>query len=204
VFCYDNAGVPTLEFTAWTNDTTRATALVMQDGVLSKTGALTRRYMGTFYTTSTTATEDSAANRYLFNYYNDKPRRLFNTLTAVRSTTSTSYAEISSEIRVAFLIGVSENPVALNITGGVGTTAGTNVRVSTAVAIDGTEVDAYSVMVQATATTESNPAIASYTNTIAVGRHYATLFGKVSSGTGAWIGSGTTAGRTCLSGTINA
>ena len=70
VFCYDNAGVPTLEFLAWTNGTTRATALALQNGVLSKTGALTRRYLGTFYTTSTTATEDSAAKRFLWNYYN--------------------------------------------------------------------------------------------------------------------------------------
>ena len=43
VFCYDNAGTPTLEFLAWTNDTTRATALVYQDGVLVKSGATTRR-----------------------------------------------------------------------------------------------------------------------------------------------------------------
>lgn len=76
VFCYDNAGTPTLEFLAWTNNTTRATALVMQDGVLCKTGALTRRYLGTFYTTSTTQTEDSAANRNLYNFYNQAPRKL--------------------------------------------------------------------------------------------------------------------------------
>lgn len=49
VFCYANLGVPTLEFLVWTNDTTRATALTLQDGVLVKTGAATRRYLGTFY-----------------------------------------------------------------------------------------------------------------------------------------------------------
>ncbi len=49
VFCYANSGIPTLEYLAWTNDTTRATALVLQDGILCKTGALTRRYLGTFY-----------------------------------------------------------------------------------------------------------------------------------------------------------
>jgi hypothetical protein len=46
IFCYDNAGTPTLEFLDWTNATTRATALVRQDGVWCKTGALTRRYLG--------------------------------------------------------------------------------------------------------------------------------------------------------------
>lgn len=70
VFCFDSSGVPTLEFLAWTNATTRATALVQQNGVWSKTGALTRRYLGTFYTTATTTTEDSKANRFLWNASN--------------------------------------------------------------------------------------------------------------------------------------
>lgn len=53
IFGYNNAGTLTLEATAWTNDTTRATALVRQNGVWSKTGALTRRYLGTIRTTAT-------------------------------------------------------------------------------------------------------------------------------------------------------
>lgn len=76
VFCYDNAGTPTLELLAWTNATTRATALVYQNGILSKTGALTRRYLGTFYTTSTTTTEDSLLKRFLWNYTNRVQRRV--------------------------------------------------------------------------------------------------------------------------------
>ena len=76
LFVYDNAGTLTLEATAWTNDTTRATALTTQDGVYVKTGATTRRYLGTFYTTSTTTTEDSAANRYLWNVDNRVARSL--------------------------------------------------------------------------------------------------------------------------------
>jgi len=35
--------------TAWTNDTTRATALILQDGINLKSGDLTRRFVGTFY-----------------------------------------------------------------------------------------------------------------------------------------------------------
>lgn len=118
VFCYDNAGVPTLEFTAWTNTTTRATALVRQDGVLSKTGALTRRYMGTFYTTGTTTTEDSVANRYLWNYYNRKLRSM------VRKETTASWSYATATYRQAngaaanqlnFIIGVSEDIVSAQV-----------------------------------------------------------------------------------------
>ncbi len=67
VFAYNNAGVVACEILAWTSKTARATALVLQDGVLSKTGALTRRYLGSFHTTATTTTEDSLVKRLLFN-----------------------------------------------------------------------------------------------------------------------------------------
>lgn len=57
IFIYNNAGVPALEALVWTNDTTRATALVLQDGVLCKSGALTRRYLSTIYTSATGQTQ---------------------------------------------------------------------------------------------------------------------------------------------------
>lgn len=75
VFLYDNAGTLTLELTAWTNDTTRATALTTQDGVYVKTGATTRRYLGTIRTTGTTTTEDSASKRLVWNQYNRVERQ---------------------------------------------------------------------------------------------------------------------------------
>lgn len=70
IFVYLNAGVPTLERVAWTNSSTRATALTTQNGILVKSGDATRRYVGSFLGTSTTQTEDSVGRRYLFNYYN--------------------------------------------------------------------------------------------------------------------------------------
>ena len=77
VFAYDNAGVVALELTAWTNDTTRATALVLQNGVYSKTGALTRRYLGSFRTTGVSGqTESSLTTRYVANYDNCVPMPL--------------------------------------------------------------------------------------------------------------------------------
>jgi hypothetical protein len=76
VWLYDNAGTLTLELLAWTDGTTRATALALQDGVYVKTGATTRRYLGTIYTTATTTTEDSASKRYVWNYYNQVPRTI--------------------------------------------------------------------------------------------------------------------------------
>jgi hypothetical protein len=70
VFLYNNSGTLTLETLIWTNDTTRATALVLQDGVLVKSGATTRRYLGTIRASGTNTTEDSAARRFVWNFYN--------------------------------------------------------------------------------------------------------------------------------------
>lgn len=77
IFAYNNAGTVTLEAVNWTNDTTRATALTRQDGVLVKTGATTRRYLGTGRTTSVSGQcEDSTTKRLLWNMYNQTARRL--------------------------------------------------------------------------------------------------------------------------------
>ena len=71
VFIYDNSGTLTLDLTAWTNDSTRATALTRQDGVLVKTGALTRRYIGTVRTDSTSGfVSDTNSQRQVWNMYN--------------------------------------------------------------------------------------------------------------------------------------
>lgn len=78
VFAYDNAGVVALELSAaWTSDTARADALTTQDGILVKSGTITRRYVCTFRTTATTTTEDSARRRFLWNMYNRRPTTMF-------------------------------------------------------------------------------------------------------------------------------
>lgn len=87
-FAYNNAGVVALEAVAWTNATTRATALAVQDGVLVKSGALTRRYIGSGYSEVSTGDNslftDSERQRHLYNYYNRVNRPI-----GVRETTNT-------------------------------------------------------------------------------------------------------------------
>lgn len=69
VFIYNNSGTLALETLIWTNATTRATAITQQNGVDVKTGATTRRLLGSFYCTATNQTEDSFARRMLSNRY---------------------------------------------------------------------------------------------------------------------------------------
>ncbi len=108
VFLYDNSGTLTLEALVWTNDTTRATALVLQNGVPVKTGALTRRYLGTFRTTSTTETEDSLLKRFLWNQYNQNTRQmqvLEGTNTWSYTTDTIRQANGASGNKVEYVVG---------------------------------------------------------------------------------------------------
>lgn len=86
VFAYLSSGVLALESLAWTNTTTRATAVTLQDGRYCKSGDKTRLLLGTFYTASTTTTEDSAANRYVSNAYNAVSRPMTKTDATSHST----------------------------------------------------------------------------------------------------------------------
>jgi hypothetical protein len=76
-----------LEFSQpWTSDTARNDALVRKDGIWVKSADNTRRYLGTFRTISTTQTTDTAAQRYLWNMYNQAPRPCLVTKTTANWT----------------------------------------------------------------------------------------------------------------------
>lgn len=121
VWIYDNAGTLTLEFEEWTSDTAPATEPVRQDGVLLKTGALTRRLIGTFRTTSTTETQDSAAKRYVWNVNNRVERHLLarDDTNSWTYTTATFRAANNNSVdgvgRFSYVIGVEEDPVDVQV-----------------------------------------------------------------------------------------
>jgi hypothetical protein len=92
IFGYYSGSALALEAVAWTNDTTRATALTTQDGILVKSGSTDRRYLGTGRTTSVSGqTEDSDQYRMIYNYYNQVRR----TLKKLDTTASWSWATAS-------------------------------------------------------------------------------------------------------------
>jgi hypothetical protein len=109
VFAVLTSGAVAIEALAWTSDSARATALVAVDGVLCKTGDTTRRYVGTFRTTSTTTTEDSEAKRFVYNANNKVPRSMLGTL---------GYADDNTDSSFTFLPASAATYAALN--GGTG------------------------------------------------------------------------------------
>lgn len=121
VFASQTAGVVSLSVVAWTNDTTRATSIGLQNGVWVKSGATTFRYLGSFRTTAVVGqTEDSVLKRYLWNYAN----RVNRTLTRAETTASWAYttavvrqANGSTANQVDLVTGVAEDAIdiALNV-----------------------------------------------------------------------------------------
>ena len=92
VFLYDNSGTLTLDLTAWTSDSTRATALTRQDGVLVKTGALTRRYIGTVRTDPTSGfISDTNSQRQVWNMYNRVAKNFLASTTGTYNYTTATW-----------------------------------------------------------------------------------------------------------------
>jgi hypothetical protein len=112
VFLYDNSGTLTVELSAaWSSDTARTDALTTQDGVLVKSGSLTRRYVGTIRTTGTTTTEDSLAKRFVWNMYNRTIKSMKRSETTdgwVYDTGSFRQANAASANQLDYVVGQAD------------------------------------------------------------------------------------------------
>jgi hypothetical protein len=174
-----------LELTAWTNGTTRATALVTQDGVLCKTGSLTRRYLGTICIAATGQCEDSVSKRFVWNYYNqvERPLRVVDTTNNWTWATTGTWrqARATATNQVEFIHGVVERPVIARtqcyIDGGAP---------SVGVGLDSTTVNSAQVGNEMAA--GRGICFATYTGYPAVGYHYLAWLEYNRSGTASYVG----------------
>jgi hypothetical protein len=119
VFIYYNGTSVTWQHVAWTNNTTRATALALQDGVYVKSGDSTKRYVGTFRTDNYVGAAplylltitDNESERFVWNYYNQVNKKLFAQRTfnhSYTSLTKRAWGNITTvgETRYQFVIGL--------------------------------------------------------------------------------------------------
>jgi hypothetical protein len=120
LFVFSNSGTPKLEMAVWTSDTARATALAAQDGITVKSGAATRRYVGSVRTTATAGQcEDSGLRRFVWSYYNRANRPLLQMCsdsTWTYSTATWRQANASANNQVELLVGVSDESLELTLT----------------------------------------------------------------------------------------
>jgi hypothetical protein len=110
VFAIVSGGSAALSTTAWTSATARATALATVDGVYVQSGTTTRRYLGTIRTSAASQCSDTAAQRFVWNYYNQQRRPFYKTDGGVTSYTyaSTTYQQARAQTsnKVELVCGV--------------------------------------------------------------------------------------------------
>jgi hypothetical protein len=164
-------------------------------GLMQKTGDATRTLVGAAYTDTGPAFADTDGKRFVLSWFNRLFKKSQTTFTANRTQTSTSFGELNAEIRNNFL-SWAEEIVEFSVTGSAfNGTAGNSV--STGLGFDGTSPE--------------NDGSQFHDGGINFGAdiafkgekqglteaavHFATLLGRVSAGTGTWVGTASTAGQ---------
>jgi hypothetical protein len=179
LFAYNSSGTVTIERLAWTNATTRATALTTQNGVLVKSGQTTRRYLGTYRTTGTVGqTEDSFAKRFVWNYHNRVRRGLRVTEctdTWTYSTATIRQVNASTANQVAVVVGWAEALIDLEAFHRATNNSGVLTTIMTGIGEDSTTGSASGCLIQSGAVgVDADAAVpgASLRKYPAVGYHY--------------------------------
>ena len=189
IWAYDNSGTLALDFTAWTSDTARATAIARVGGMWTKSGDSTRRYLGTVRTTGSTQLEDSVSNRYVWNVDN----RLPCALSKVESTANWNYttatyraANGDTANAVSTVCGVADAAIRVQVFG-LTSNSTSNVVAHVGVGVDSTSSNS----AQADTGAANNGAfcsmVAVYQAVPAVGKHtYTWLEYSAATGTTTW------------------
>lgn len=163
-----------LELVAWSNATTRVTALALQDGIYCKTGALTRRYLGTICIKATGQCEDSLLNRFVWNYYN----RALRAMKAVDTTDSWTYAvsawqqaNAATGNKVQFVVGVAEDIVRSMAVGELNTGSGI-AGCAAGIGLDATNANSAEVFQEINGGAGTGSTVAIYRGYPGIGYHY--------------------------------
>ena len=197
IFIYNNNGTLTLESAAWTNNTTRATNIVLQDGIYVKSGTVTRRYLGTIRTTGTTGQcEDSVTKRFVWNYYNRSNRLLNNEITTDWTYATNTWRPLNNTINaVEIVYGLSSDidPVIFLTIGALYTIASaTTTAYAIGVAKNGDNSPLLSTRVLSTSTGHVQLTISGYFENSIGYHYYYPIENRVSGGTPAIYGSSNT------------
>ena len=210
VFAYDNAGTVTIETLIWTNTTTRATALTTQNGVLVKTGATTRRYIGTIYINATGGqTDDTQAKRYVYSHDKSETRPLGKreaTASWNYTTATIRQARADATNQVEVMVGWPSRAIDLHLVASAGN-ATADVEVMAAIGLDSTSAVSSACLFSNGRTVGGNDGFnlalhAVYREAIAVGWHRLVWL-EYSGATGTTVWKGVSAGayQTGLAGT---
>lgn len=173
VFGYLSGTSLAVEKLAWTNGTTRATAVTIQDGRYCKSGDKTRLYLGSFYSTSTTQTADTNTKRFLFNAYHRKMRKLKIT----ESTDSWTYSTASwrswnnsTANRIEIFVGIADDLTEVTFNGVASNSGGYSM--GHGIGLDSTSANSADTFTAAGSSGTVVAGSAIYKNYVSVGYHY--------------------------------
>lgn len=150
-------------------------------GIEIKSGDATRVLVGMIRTNAGPVIADTTTARLVASWHNRRQRYVTNVFTADRSTSSTSYTELNTEIRCTFVTWGESVDIAYS--GNAAASAGT------ITVFGGPSVDGASTAFPASrgnASTTGQIITAAGTMAAAEGYHYLTYMAAVASGTGVW------------------
>lgn len=187
----NTSGSPSGTHTGW-QSRQRGTAVTIQDGRYCKSGDKTRLYVGTFYTTSTTATEDSAARRYVWNAYNRARRKLLVTEPTDSWTYTTNAfrsANGSDANRVAMVRGLDVDVVSVQV--GARALNTNTVNAAVGLGLDSTTVNSADLFGTSVTANVYQALSCQYVGAPGVGFHYLQWLERSgTAGTTTWYGDG--------------
>jgi len=188
VYLFDNSGVLAIDFSTTGHTTDAAT------GVEVKSSNASRTLIGLVRTNGSSQFAESANNRFVNSYFNRRTRGGTNAFTTDRTTTSNTFVEVNSEIRVEF-VSWSDEAVTASISGAclMSATNGSFITIG----FDGaTAEDTYSACNAQTGRQGVHALI--HKMGLNEGYHYATLVARVAGSTLTITGSATPGERTTV------
>jgi len=190
IYAYMSGSTMTLEFSATGHS--RHT-----NGIEIKTGDATRTLVGMAYASALNTWGTGSAD--VANWFNRRNITVSGSFSTARSTSSTSMVEINSEIRCNFL-SWNDETVSCNTNQAV-SNGGANNLVTTQLSIDGSTDIGGSTFMQPTTFLPAPVSVADNVS-VSEGRHYLTVKGDVSAGTGTWYPSTTYLGSSKTTATV--
>lgn len=176
IYAYMNSGTMTLE------QSTTAYAVQAGTGVYIKSADATRTLVGMERATGATTWQGLCRS-----WFNDPGYVASGAFTANRTTTSASYASINSEIQTPFLVWTGE-VVQISANGVMSNSGGSN-NTFASLGISGTTAEDVVVYGTVSGVTSNTPiALVLNKGGLTEGYYYADLLGKVSGGTGTYVG----------------
>ena len=186
VYAFDSAGVLALDAPS-----TTAPATDTDTGIRIKTGDASRTLVGMIFTDAGTPGTfvDSTAKRWCLNWFNRRALDLTGTFSADRTSTSTTFAEINTEIRLQFLTWADE-AVWMGASGTAGNSNAGQAS-SSALGIDSTTVASQASAAASGGVGQRHPLGLGLSTTLSEGSHFVTLLGAVSANTSTWYSADT-------------